>query len=96
MIRGMPKLDEYEAILITEAILAMKGLHQRKHTAAWEEGVLKLAKKPPSYQGNTHSWMRHTGQFECEKWTIMPPMEDDTIQFKEPVKHIRCPECKHE
>ena len=47
MIRGM-STNDYKAKLITRTILAMEGLHQRKHRTAWVDGSLKLIKKPLS------------------------------------------------
>ena len=38
MLRGVPCISESEACTVTKAILAMKGIHQRKHKVAWEEG----------------------------------------------------------
>lgn len=37
MIRGMPKVDQGDARMITRVILAMKWLRQKKHRTAWEE-----------------------------------------------------------
>ena len=66
--RGLPKLDDIDATLFTNTILVMKDLCHIKFRIAWKEGGLRLIKKLLSYQGNTHAWMRHIGQLECEKW----------------------------
>ena len=69
MLRGVPYLEEEEARTITRAILAMKGIHQRKHRAAYEEGILRLLPKPLSYQGSTHAWTRNLNFNNLETWT---------------------------
>ena len=38
MLRGVPCIDEVDARTITRAILAMKGIHQKKHRVQWQEG----------------------------------------------------------
>ena len=52
-----------------------------------------LTKRPMTYQGNTHSWMRRLGPFQSRKWTDVPIMDEDTIQAKEALRCIGCPEC---
>ena len=48
-IRGMPKMIEQDAKRVTAAILAMRGVNQRKQKLIHQDGNLRLHRRPPSH-----------------------------------------------
>ena len=58
-IKGMPVLKTGDAKMITQAILAMRGINQRKHKEQHEEGNLKLQLRPMAYKGTARSKLRN-------------------------------------
>ncbi len=50
-IEGMPTLNDSDAKLITQSILAMRGVSQKKHKILHEQGDLKLQVRPMAYKG---------------------------------------------
>ena len=74
----------------------MKGIHQRKHRVAWEEGKLKLSPKPLSYQGNTHAWTRNIDLNDYENWTVGNHEEAVQHVFKEKLESLTSPCCRRD
>ena len=57
-IEGMPTLNDSDAKMITQSILAMRGVSQKKHKILHEQGDLKLQVRPMAYKGTAIAWMR--------------------------------------
>ena len=90
---GMPVLDEEDSITITQAILAMRGVNQKKHKEKQADGNLLLPIRTMAYKGAATAWMRSLKYKQDDAWIKMPiEMEMDTVT-KEIIKSIRCPEC---
>ena len=64
---GTPIIDEKDARTIVKAILAMRGVNQKKHKMLHEEGHLKLIPRPMAYKGTAHAWLRNLGSLEQNK-----------------------------
>jgi hypothetical protein len=94
MLRGRPCIEEADASTISKAILAMKGIHQRKHRAAHEEGRLMLRPKRLSYQGSTHAWARNISINDFEDWTRGEHEQEVQHVHKTNLESIVCPCCK--
>ena len=93
-INGTPIVDEEDARIIVKAILAMRGVNQKKHKILHEEGHLKLIPRPMAYKGAAHAWLRNLGKTEKhEDWTKEPRSPDPMAREKEVLSEIRCPEC---
>ena len=55
-ITGLPKLSEAMAKEVAKAIILLKGMYQKKHRIAHEEGSLNLLPKPMAYKGSAEAW----------------------------------------
>ena len=86
-------VDQDEAKLITQAILAMRGVNQKKHRQLHEEGNLELQIRPMVYKGTTIAWMRNLSLDVQENWLSEPALPDGPIEDKAPLNHIACPKC---
>ena len=51
-IRGMPILEDKDRKTITQAILAMRGINQKKDKERQEEGNLSVQMRTMAYKGN--------------------------------------------
>ena len=51
-------LDEEDSITITQAILAMRGVNQKKHKEKQADGNLLLPIRTMAYKGAATAWMR--------------------------------------
>ena len=56
-IMGTPIINKQDAELITKAMLAMRGIIQKKHKLEHDEGNLKLLPRPMAYKGTAHAWL---------------------------------------
>ena len=65
-VEGMPIITKHDAELITKAILAMRGINQKKHKEAHDQGILKVMQRPMAYKGNSHSWLWNLGNVEAQ------------------------------
>ena len=63
-VRGTPKLDPREAEAITKAILAMRGLKDKKHFNAHAKGQLRLRSQPLTNRSSAVAWKDHVGDFD--------------------------------
>ena len=96
-IKGMPAMTEEDSKYITKALLAMRGVNQKVHKAAHENGTLKLSPKPFAYKGNSHAWMRNLKKPEgANDWTHEPALPDGPDVRKKRLSSIACPECTHQ
>ena len=76
-INGTPVISRCDAELITKAILAMRGINQKKHKAEHDAGMLKLIPRPMAYKGMAHAWLRNLGRLdEYDDWTAKPSKPD--------------------
>ena len=50
--------------MIMKAILAMRGINQKKHKFQHAEGTLELLPRPMAYKGTAHAWLRNLGKME--------------------------------
>ena len=59
-ILGMPILDEEDSITVTQAILAMRGVNQKKDKERHLEGTLKIANRtcPVDERGNVQKALK--------------------------------------
>ena len=95
-IRGMPAIEAEEARMITKAILAMRGINQKKQKKAHDEGTLMLMKRPMAYKALSKAWLRNLGAFaRREVWNSKPREEDKLIMKKAPLDTVCCPACGH-
>ena len=90
-IKGMPVLGEKDAKMLTQAILAMRGVNQKKHKDQHEEGNLKLQVRPMAYKGTETAWMRNMDLGEQEDWTREPALPDGQTQHKTILKNVSRP-----
>ena len=95
-IKGMPVLKDEEAKMMTQAILAMRGVNQRMMKELHEEGNLKLQEKVLASKGTSTAWMRSLELGNKEDWTREPAMPDGPIAKKVTLREISCPKCGHE
>ena len=58
-IRGMPKLNDDDARRVTAAILAMRGVNQRKQKLTHQDGNLKLHRRPLAYKTLSRALLRN-------------------------------------
>ena len=79
--------------MLTQAILAMRGINQRKHKEQHEEGNLKLQLRPMAYKGTETAWMRNLDLGEEECWIREPALPDGPHQAKTILRSISCPIC---
>ena len=63
-VKGTPIIEEKDTRVIVKAILAMRGVNQKKHHLLHEEGHLKLIPRPMAYKGTAHAWLRNLGGVE--------------------------------
>ena len=89
----MPVLKEEDARMVTQAILAMRGVNQKRHKSQHEEGNLKLQYRPMAYKGTATAWMRCLDLGEQEDWLQEPAILDGPTMEKETLKNITCPKC---
>ena len=90
----MPKLEDEEARRLTAAVLAMRGVNQRKQKQMRQEGNLKLRRRPMAYKGLSRAWLRNlTNARHEDDWTLTPTFDDELDKTKIPLKHIGCPTC---
>ena len=74
-LRGSPKIDPKEAEAITRAMLAMRGLKDKKHFDAHAKGQLRLRSWPLTYRSSVVNWrtmwepLRHGPPFTLHLWT---------------------------
>ena len=93
-IKGMPRLEEEEARKVTAAVLAMRGVNQRKQKQVHQEGNLKLHRRPLAYKGLSRAWLRNLNKARQEDdWTLKPKFIDKPAVSRIPLKQIGCPEC---
>ena len=95
-IKGMPVLEEEDARMTTQAILAMRGVNQRKQKEMHEEGSLKLQERTLAYKGTSTAWMRSLDLGQKENWTCEPALPDGPVANKLTLRCISCPKCGHE
>ena len=95
-IKGMPVLNDNEARMLTQAILAMRGVNQKKHKEQHEEGNLKLQIRTMAYKGTETAWMRCLDLGEKENWIQESALPDGPMQNKQILRHISCPKCAKE
>ena len=81
-IKGMPVLKDEEAKMMTQAILAMRGVNQRRMKELHEEGNLKLQEKVLVSKGASTAWMRSLELGDKEDWTQELAMPDGPIARK--------------
>ena len=62
----MPVVRREDAWLITKAILAMRGINQKKHKEAHSQGLLKMLKRPMDYKGIAHAWLRNQSNMSMQ------------------------------
>ena len=68
--KGMPKLSQEDARRVTAAILAMRGVNQRKQKQIHQEGNLKLHRRTLAYKGLSRAWLRNYSMAkEADDWT---------------------------
>ena len=95
-IKGMPKLSQEDARRVTAAILAMRGVNQRKQKQTHQDGNLKLHRRPLAYKGLSRAWLRNYSMAkEVDDWTKAPRHEDGPGVQPIPLNHVRCPKCGH-
>ena len=95
-IQGLPILEEEDAKLITTAILAMRGINQKRHKDLWMRGLLRLMPRPMAYKGTAHAWLRNLGSLHDKlSWVDEPPLPDGPAVQKVPLSTIICPMCQH-
>ena len=82
--------------MLTQAILAMRGVNQQKHKEQHEEGSLKLQNRPMAYKGIETAWMRSLDLGKKENWISEPAIPDGPIQNKTILRCISCPKCGKE
>ena len=95
-IKGMPVLNEKEAATLTQAILAMRGVNQRRQKQMHEEGNLKLQERTLASKGTATAWMRSLDLGAKEDWTEEPALPDGPTTFKRVLRSIACPKCGRE
>ena len=95
-IKGMPVLKCEDVKMMTQAILAMRGVNQRKMKEVHEEGNLKLQEKALASKGTSTAWMRSLELGNKEDWTQEPAMPDGPEARKVTLREISCPKCGHE
>ena len=84
-----------EAELITKTILAMRGINQRKHKEAHDQGTLQLAQRPMAYKGTAHAWLRNLKGIRSQTiWTKEPALPDGPAPRQHELKVIACPACR--
>ena len=77
-VRGMPQLEEEEARKVTAAVLAMRGVSQRKQKQAHQERNLKLHRRPMAYKGLSRAWLRNFAKARHEDdWTLKPRLKEE-------------------
>ena len=90
---GTPIIHDNDAELIVKAILAMRGVNQRKHKALHEQAVLKLIPRPMAYKGTAHAWLRNIGQLDSnDDWTKAPKDAEPMPEDQRTLEEIKCPE----
>ena len=82
--------------MITQAMLAMRGVNQRKHKEQHEEGSLRLQNRAMAYKGTETAWMRSLELGAKESWIHEPAIPDGPIQHKKILRCISCPTCGKE
>ena len=93
-IKGMPRLNDQEAKRVTAAVLAMRGVNQKKQKLAHQEGNLKLHRRPMAYKGLSRAWLRNlTKASHQDDWTVRSKTPDKPESAKIPLKRIGCPKC---
>ena len=90
---GMPTLSEEDATMVTQAVLAMRGVNQRKQKAMHAEGTLVLQSRPMAYKGTDIAWMRNLETSKKESWIEEAAMPDGPTCRKEELKTVACPSC---
>ena len=95
-IKGMPVLGDEDAKMITQAILAMRGVNQKKQKQLHEEGSLKLQERVLASKGTATAWMRCLDLGQKEDWTQEPALPDGPMAAKRILRNITCPKCGKE
>ena len=96
-IKGCPILSEDDAKMVMKALLAIRGINQKKQKEAWERGELRLQARPMAYKGTAHAWLRNLGNLEQKAdWTKESAIPDGPEVPKIPLKTIVCPSCHAE
>ena len=89
-----PIIDKQDAELITKAIMAMRGINQKKHKVEHDAGILTLISRPMAYKGTAHAWLRNLGRMdEYEDWTSTPLKPDGPDASPKELKVIKCLSC---
>ena len=55
-ITGIPNISEDMAKDVLTAMIALKGIYQKKHRIAHEEGTLCMLPMPLAYKGSAEAW----------------------------------------
>ena len=55
----MPEMTEHDARRATAAILAMRVGNQQKQQLIYQDGNLKLHRRPMAYKGLSRAWLRN-------------------------------------
>ena len=92
-IAGMPMLTNEDGKMVTQAILAMRGVSQKEHELMHDEGNLELQVRPMAYKGTSIAWMRSLSISMQENWIEEPAIPDGPALKKEILKQVACPKC---
>ena len=57
--RGMPQISGHDAKRVTTAILAMRGVNQKKQKLIHQDDSLGLQRRPLAYTGLSRAWLKH-------------------------------------
>ena len=90
-------MSEEDARRINSAILAMRGVNQKKKKKqAHQDENLKLHRRPLAYKGLSRAWPRRLAIVKDEDdWPKAPMTEDEPDKAKVPSNQIGCPECSY-
>ena len=91
---GVPILDEEDSITITQAMLAMRGVKQKKDKGRHLEGTLKLPTRTLAGKGAATIWMEGLKYKKDDIWIKdKNEVEEKDNVVKQVLIHISCPEC---
>ena len=95
-IRGMTKMSQEDARKVTAAILAMRGVNQRRQKQKHQDGNLRLHRRPLAYKGLSRAWLRNfTMAKEGDDWTKGPMHEEGIEVAPTPLNQVKCPKCRY-
>ena len=77
---------EDDARTVTAAILAMRGVNQKKQKLIHQDGNLTLHRRPNAYKGLSRAWLRNYESVkDVEDWTRNPKTIDEPDVAKIPL-----------